>query len=95
MIVTCILLPKPQSVAGNTVLLKNRGSKAYVSNSHVDRGWVQTSLMTQEAALHVLLSGTIAEVTQAVAQVRVPLGLPGSQPAQLTSPDTEAKLQLM
>jgi hypothetical protein len=57
--------------------------------------WLQTLVMSQEAALHVLLSGTIAQMTQVVAQVRAPLGLPPSHPIQLTSPDTQAKLQLM
>lgn len=50
--------------------------------------------MTQEAALHVLLSGAIAEVTQMVAQVRVPLG-PPALPTLPTGPDIQAKLQLM
>ncbi|DBA90597.1 TPA: Transcription factor [Trebouxia sp. C0004] len=55
----------------------------------------KTVVMTQEAALHVVLSGTIAELTQMVAHVRVPLGLPPSHPIPLTTPDTQAKLQLM
>ena len=56
---------------------------------------VQTVVMSQEAALHVVLSGAIAEMTQLVAHVRVPLGLPPSHPIPLTTPDTQAKLQLM
>ena len=57
--------------------------------------WVQTVVMNQEAALHVVLSGAIAEMTQLVAHVMVPLGLPPSHPIPLTTPDTQAKLQLM
>ena len=57
--------------------------------------WLQTVVMSQEAALHVVLSGAIAEMTQVVACVRVPLGLPPPQPIPLTTPDTQAKLQLM
>ncbi len=57
--------------------------------------WLQTVVMSQEAALHVVLSGAIAEMTQLVACVRVPLGLPTPQPIPLPTPDTQAKLQLM
>ena len=58
-------------------------------------GCVQVLLTPQEAALHVLLSSTIAEMTKAMANDSAPSGLSPSQPAQLTSPDTQAKLQLM
>ncbi len=57
--------------------------------------WLQTVVTSQEAALHVVLSGAIADMTQVVACVRVPLGLPPPQPFPLTTPDTQAKLQLM
>ncbi|DBA93757.1 TPA: Transcription factor [Trebouxia sp. C0006] len=55
----------------------------------------KTVVTSQEAALHVVLSGAIADMTQVVACVRVPLGLPPPQPFPLTTPDTQAKLQLM
>ncbi|DBA65952.1 TPA: Transcription factor [Trebouxia sp. C0005] len=55
----------------------------------------KTVVMSQEAALHVVLSGAIADMTQVVACVRVPLGLPPPPPIPLTTPDTQAKLQLM
>ena len=56
---------------------------------------MQQALMTEEATLHMWMSGIIAEMTQLVAQARVPLGLPGSQSGQATNADIQSKLQLM
>ena len=51
--------------------------------------------MNQEAQLHVMLAGAMAEVTQVVAQMGVPLGLGVPLPPYLTSPDMQAKLDVM
>ena len=56
---------------------------------------LQNAIMGEEAQLHVVLSGTMAEVTQIVAQLRVPLGLGVPLPPYLASPDMQAKLNIM
>ena len=56
---------------------------------------LQNAVMGREAQLHVVLAGTMAEVTQAVAQTCAPQGTRGVLPPTLASLEMQAKLQIM
>ena len=79
--------------------LLNTDSKTTLNNRSTRKSVyvcdTQGAVMAEEATLHVVMSGTMAEIIQAVAQMGAPVGAWGSHHPQLFNPIVQAKFHIM